>query len=72
MNNRIQEALAAGERVFRVLDTKPIIYNTTSAKKVSDFRTSLEFKNVSFYYNKKDLVLKTYQLMLKKEIFWPL
>ncbi len=66
VNNRIQEALAAGERVFRVLDTKPIIYNTTSAKKVSDFRTSLEFKNVSFYYNKKDLVLKNISVNVEK------
>jgi len=57
VNNRIQEAVAAGERIFKVLDQKPAIQNAPNAKIVKQFRDKIEFKNVTFSYNRKDIVL---------------
>ncbi len=66
VNNRIQEAMAAGERIFRVLDQKPEIQNAANAKIVKDFQDKIEFRDVSFSYNKKDIVLKNISVSVKK------
>lgn len=50
VNNRIQEASAAGERIFEILDTKPSIRNKTGAAEVSGFQDKIELKNVFFSY----------------------
>lgn len=50
VNNRIQEASAAGERIFEILDTKPSIRNISGAVEVSGFEDKIEFKNVFFSY----------------------
>lgn len=50
VNNRIQEASAAGERIFEILDTKPTIKNKRDAMGISAFRDKIEFENVFFSY----------------------
>ncbi len=50
VNNRIQEASAAGERIFEILDTKPSIRNKPGAAEVSGFLDKIVLKNVFFSY----------------------
>lgn len=59
VNNRIQEASAAGERIFEILDTKPSIKNKTGATEITKFQDKIEFNNVVFSYeDSEEPVLK--------------
>ena len=66
VNNRIQEAVAAGERIFKIIDLKPEITNLPNYKKVGGFSDTVEFKNVGFAYNGNDIVLKGINLQVGK------
>ena len=57
VNNRIQEALAAGERIFHVLDIEPEIQNAKNPLMVENFNNTIKFDQVKFSYNKNDVVL---------------
>jgi len=50
VNNRIQESSAAGDRIFEILDTPPIITDKKDALEIQDFKNTLKFENVSFNY----------------------
>lgn len=54
VNNRIQEASAAGDRIFEILDTEPDIKDATDAIELKEFKNSIHFKNVSFKYEDSD------------------
>ncbi len=59
VNNRIQEASAAGERIFEILDTKPSIKNKNGATEITKFQDKIEFNNVVFSYeDSEEPVLK--------------
>jgi subfamily B ATP-binding cassette protein MsbA len=59
VNNRIQEASAAGERIFEILDTEPSIINKPGAMEISGFKNKIELENVFFSYeDSKEPVLK--------------
>lgn len=64
--NSIQEGIAASERVFAILDTPPKIADSPNAVELKSFEKSIEFKNVSFKYEKSDLILKNINLEIKK------
>ncbi|HTK83090.1 MAG TPA: ABC transporter ATP-binding protein [Bacteroidota bacterium] len=66
VNNRIQEASAAGERLFTILDTEPSIRNASGARKIPTFSKSLEFQNVCFAYNDGDQVLNDINVTISK------
>lgn len=66
VNNRIQEATAAGARVFEILDTQPNIRDIVNPVKLKQFNRSVEFKNVSFHYNNGDIVLADINLGINK------
>ncbi|MBI1804421.1 MAG: ABC transporter ATP-binding protein [Ignavibacteriae bacterium] len=70
VNNRIQEASAAGKRIFEILDTKPSITSRSDATVLQDFRSSIEFRNVNFSYdiktNGQDGVLRNINMNVKK------
>jgi subfamily B ATP-binding cassette protein MsbA len=66
VNNRVQEATAAGRRVFEILDTEPNIKNSLNPVRLPDFTTSIEFKKVSFSYATGDIVLADIDLTIKK------
>lgn len=51
LNNRIQQGMAAAERIFRTLDENPEIYEKPGAKKLEGFSEAIEFKDVNFQYN---------------------
>lgn len=66
VNNRVQEAMAAGKRVFEILDTQPNIRNVVDPVNLKDFSDSIEFRNVSFLYDKGDIVLADINLKIQK------
>ncbi len=54
VNNRIQEASAAADRVFEILDIVPDIKNKPDAKVLAGFKESIMFENISFRYDDSD------------------
>ena len=52
VNATLQGALAAGERAFSLLDTHREIKDSPAAKALAPFKDVVEFKNVSFQYDK--------------------
>lgn len=50
VNNRIQEASAAGDRIFEILDTEPDIKNLTGAVELKEFKNEIKFDKVSFRF----------------------
>jgi ATP-binding cassette, subfamily B, multidrug efflux pump len=54
----LQEALAASERIFRLLDIKPAITSPPRPVQVEKVKGNITFKDVWFAYNDDDYVLK--------------
>lgn len=50
--NRIARAIASGERIFELLDTVPVIQNTSDAKPI-EMHGTVQFHDVSFRYRKR-------------------
>jgi len=50
VNNRIQEAGAAADRIFEILDTVPDIKDSKDAKTLGEFKGTIRFNKVSFKY----------------------
>jgi len=48
--NVIQQAAAAGERVFEILDTKPDVVEKPDALALAPLKQRIEFRNVTFSY----------------------
>jgi len=46
----VQRSLSAAERIFDVLDTKPIIYDAKDAIELPQIKGEVEFRNVNFHY----------------------
>jgi ATP-binding cassette, subfamily B, bacterial MsbA len=51
-NSRIQTGIASAERVFDLMDTKPAIRQPHDPVPFNSFTNSIEFRNVTFSYNK--------------------
>jgi len=67
VNNRIQEALAAGERIFSLMDTEPDIKEADNPVSCTEFKNSIVYENVLFAYDKgRDLVLNSVSLTVKR------
>ena len=64
-NNKIQVGLAAAERVFRMLDTKPRVADRPDAIGVNYIRDSIRFEDISFRYDDNDAVLSDVNLDVK-------
>ena len=58
---RIQEGMAAGERIFDVIDTVPMVTNRENARPVNELHTGIEFIDVSFDYG-EGTILKNINL----------
>jgi subfamily B ATP-binding cassette protein MsbA len=50
VNNRIQEASAAADRIFLIMDSEPSIKSKDGAQELLDFKRDIRFDNVSFNY----------------------
>lgn len=67
VNNRIQEASAAAERIFEILDTQPLIKDSENAIELKSFNSHLEFKDVSFKYeDSEEWILKNVSFKANK------
>ena len=64
--NSIQEGIAASERVFSILDTTPKIIDAPNAIELKSFNKGIQFQNVSFKYEKSDLILNNINLEINK------
>ena len=51
VNNRIQEASAAADRIFAIMDTEPLIKSRDDSIELFDFKNKILFENVSFVYD---------------------
>jgi ATP-binding cassette, subfamily B, bacterial MsbA len=51
VNANLQQALAASERIFEMLDTHSEVLERPSAQPLSPLRKQIEFRNVSFEYD---------------------
>ena len=60
--NTLQMAMAAGERLFDLLDTRPSIASRPGAIKLEAVRGAVQFENVSFSYDGETSVLKDLSL----------
>jgi ATP-binding cassette subfamily B protein len=63
--NILQSAMASAERVFKLLDTKPVFMDTPHALGWSDCKGAVKFDSVSFAYNANDWVLKNVSFEIK-------
>ena len=60
--NTIQSAIAGAERVFEIMDEVPDLQDSPNAEPVTGFKGYIDFKNVSFGYEKDQLILKNISL----------
>jgi ATP-binding cassette, subfamily B, bacterial MsbA len=66
VHNRIQEGMAAAERIFHVLDLQPAIQNKTRPVAVEEFCSEIDFRDVSFGYQRDHFVLKNLNILVRK------
>jgi len=63
----IQSGMASAERVFRTLDSKTEIFDVNNAYQINKFEKSIEFKKVSFTYNRDEsIVIKNVSFFINK------
>ena len=64
--NEMQNGLASADRVFSIIDIKSDIHDNDDAIHIENFKDSITFKNVNFYYeNESEMILKNIDLSLK-------
>ncbi len=66
VNNRIQEALAAGRRIFNLMDTQPEVVDSHNAVAIDGFHESVVFQDVTFGYTATEKVLHEIDLTVRK------
>ncbi|MBD0401662.1 ABC transporter ATP-binding protein [Flammeovirga sp. EKP202] len=54
--SRIQRGVAATERIFELIDTKPEIVNKADAKELKSFEKNIELEDVRFSYGDKEVI----------------
>lgn len=59
-----QDSLAAGERIFSLIDEEVDIQNKNKIP-FDDIKGDIEFKNVNFYYDEAKPILKNFNLKIK-------
>ena len=64
--NTLITNFSAADRIFDILDMKPIIKNTENAKKIGKIKGFVEFKNVDFSYDENSKVLKDVSFKVNK------
>jgi ATP-binding cassette, subfamily B, bacterial MsbA len=66
VNNRIQEASASADRIFKVLDHPVEVKESPNAINKNSLNKSITLKDVSFNYNEDAAILKNVNLEIKK------
>ncbi|MDR2205377.1 MAG: ABC transporter ATP-binding protein/permease [Flavobacteriaceae bacterium] len=62
----IQGGLASLERVSEVLDYDLKVQEIENPIPISDLKQNIEFKNIGFYYDKDNIILKNFNLTIPK------
>jgi len=62
---KLQEGMAAAERVFKVLDTEERIADPPHGRKIDGFSHSIAYEHVSFSYNGSEQVIKDVSFEVK-------
>ncbi|MFZ5999209.1 MAG: ABC transporter ATP-binding protein [Bacteroidota bacterium] len=62
---QLQKGIASARRIFEMIDTEPIIENKPNAVVLQNFNSSIEFRGVSFAYD-KEFVLSEIDLKVEK------
>lgn len=62
----LQRGTASAKRIFDIIDLEPQIKTKPNAIKLNEFKSSIEFKNVSFSYESDKVVLKNINLVIEK------
>ncbi len=65
VNSLNQQAVAASERIYEILDTKPTVVERTGAKPIASFKEKIVFDNIWFNYGELE-VLKGVSVEVKK------
>jgi len=63
---KLQQGLAAAERVFEIIDTTPAIVDAPGARPLEDFTGAVDYRNLSFEYEPGLPVLSGIDLSLRK------
>ncbi len=63
---KIQEGMAAAERIFEVIDTEEKIIDSPDALQIANFENKIEYINISFSYNINEPVLKNISFEINK------
>ena len=67
VNALTQQALAASERVYEVLDAQPTVVEKTNAGQLKEMSESIRIENADFHYDEESgVVLKDINLEIKK------
>jgi subfamily B ATP-binding cassette protein MsbA len=67
VNNKVQESIAAGDRLFELLDTEPNIKNIEIPIPIKEFKDKIEFEKVNFKYDDgEEIILSDVSLTVKK------
>jgi ATP-binding cassette subfamily B multidrug efflux pump len=62
----LQEAIAASERIFGLLETPPAIVSPLDARRLAEIKGNISFKKVWFAYNKNNYVLEDISFEVKQ------
>ena len=62
LNVSIQEGLAGAQRLFKVLDTKPILFDKPNAQELKNVKGNINISNVTFSYGSGSPVLSNINL----------
>jgi subfamily B ATP-binding cassette protein MsbA len=63
---KIQDGIAAGRRIFRILETEPDIVDSPGAVDIDGIHEGIEFAGVGFKYDTSDYVLMDMTFKVKK------
>ncbi len=63
---KIQEGIAAGKRIFAILDAEPDIVDAPDSVDIDGIHEGIEFSQVSFKYDTSDYVLRDVGFRVKK------
>jgi subfamily B ATP-binding cassette protein MsbA len=61
----VQKGTASAQRIFNIIDLEPLVKNKSNPIILDEFKSKIEFKNVSFAYD-RELVLKNVNLTVEK------
>ena len=61
----VQKGTASAQRIFNIIDLEPLVKNKSNPIILGEFKSKIEFKNVSFAYD-RELVLKNVNLTVEK------